>query len=448
MGPKSRWNTRLVFLGAAPSADPRLQDSHYLATFPWISVQWLKKLCNSSSVVDRTMWNPTGCAMSALPRMKRGWILRESYRRHRRWNGVSRRAACGLGVIALCGCVGFRTPIDDGATRDPATSRPGCSQGTIQFVRASPMAMFVIDRSGSMTMPIDGPIAGETRWEALTAALASVLSPVDESLAVGAMIFPAASSRDSSGCPVASKADLVPATGNVGALIELMTSSRPNGSTPTEVAIQTAAELLLRRRAAGLARALVLATDGAPNCNSSLDPHVCRCAAPAGTISCSKSWQCLDDMRTAKTIASYEQQGLPTYVLGIETQEDTQFTDVLNAMAMAGGRAFVGREKNYYVATSHADLVSAIKAILDQVGACVYLTTSAPDPTISMKLRIDGTELRPDQWIWSDQRNGEVLLLGDACQAATGHSVTAIAALTDCQDEYPILSSQTDADLQ
>lgn len=159
------------------------------------------------------------------------------------------RAVSGLLVSVLSGCVGLRTPIDDAGVGDVAVVPLGCFSGAVQLVQARPMAMFLIDRSGSMSTPIDSTISGETRWEALTGALASALAPVDESLAVGAVIFPSAPAPGSSGCPVAGKADLVPATGNVGALIKAMVATAPNGSTPTAAALAIAADTILSMHA-------------------------------------------------------------------------------------------------------------------------------------------------------------------------------------------------------
>lgn len=272
-----------------------------------------------------------------------------------------------------------------------------------------------------------------TRWNALASALSSALPPVDNAMAIGALLFPAAGSGTLN-CSVASKADLLPATGNVAALTRLMNASSPGGATPTAVAIDTAAKLVIGLRAATAARALILATDGAPNCNASLDARTCRCVnAPArGSNACANSTECLDDTRTVQNISKYSSQGLPTYVIGIQSEGDTQFSDVLNAMAIAGGRPQLGGTQSYYAASSEAALGTALTTIRDQVGACTYLTSSVPDPNGSIVISVDGVEVPTDQWQWGNRDNGEIILLGDACQNTAAEKNPALGAVVQC----------------
>jgi hypothetical protein len=333
-------------------------------------------------------------------------------------------------LVLLSGCVGFRTPLDDSPRTDGGIP---CTPGGFALTRAQPTVMFVLDRSASMATAMGTGRNGPTRWNALASALGAVLPAVDNTVAIGAIFFPAATSGTMN-CSVASKADLLPATGNVAALTRLMSASSPAGATPTAVALDAAAKLVFGLRTSATARALVLATDGAPNCNSSLNARTCRCAAStsSGTNACGRAQQCLDDTRTEQSISKYEAQGLPTYVIGIETEDDTQFSDVLNAMAIAGGRARAGAAQSYYAASSEAELNLALAAIRDQVGACTFLTTSVPDQSGSIVVSVDGLEIASDQWIWGNRANGEIILLGDACQTAAAEKEPALAAVVEC----------------
>jgi hypothetical protein len=334
-----------------------------------------------------------------------------------------------LSCVTLTGCVGFRTPLDDGSapTGDAGIS---CKPGSFGLSRAKPTVMLVLDRSTSMDSAMEFG-RNTTRWTALTTALASVLPPVDNAMAIGALVFPSGSSTDSV-CSVASSPSLLPATGNVTALTRLMANLSPSGRTPTATAIDAAAAAMLGLRTATTGKALVLATDGAPDCNADLNARTCRCVSSNGAGVCSDSEECLDDTRTEAAIAKVEKQGLPTYVVGIQSVGDNEFSDVLNAMAVAGGRPQTGAGEKYYAATSQTALNAALATIRDQAGACTYLTTSVPDEGGTIVLSLDGSQLTADEWQWSNRENGEIALLGDACSAATVSQSPDLSADIQC----------------
>ena len=331
-----------------------------------------------------------------------------------------------LTLALASGCIGGRTPLFD---EPDAGHKVTCTSGSVTLTRASPTVMFVLDRSASMSTAIAAR-GSQSRWQALGSALAAVLPQVTNAANVGALLFPSTASGNQS-CSVMTSADLSPGVGNVAALTALMSSTSPGGLTPTASAIDTAANIVLNIRAATAARALVLATDGAPDCNSALDATTCRCAS-GGVGRCGNAERCLDDTRTVKVISSYEARGLPTYVIGIQSVGDTSFSGVLNAMADAGGRPKTSGGLRYYAASSEADLNAALTAIRDLVGVCTYLTTSVPDPNGLIVLTVDGTALTADQWTWSNLNNGEVTLLGDACLAVAAEKAPVVVAEVEC----------------
>ena len=335
-------------------------------------------------------------------------------------------------LVLLGGCIGYRTPLDELPKIDAGVP---CLPGGFGLTHAQPTVMFVLDRSGSMNTAMGQATNSPTRWRALGAALGAVLPSVDNAMAMGALLFPAVGGGSSS-CTVAGNADVQPAVGNVATLVRLMNASAPGGSTPTANAIDTAAKLMLGLRTATAARAMVLATDGAPNCNQLLSSSTCRCTTgnTTGASACTSSLRCLDDTRTEQTIAKYQSQGLPTYVVGIQSEGDTQFVDVLNAMAIAGGRPRTGASESFYAANSEAELGTALGAIRDQVGACTYLTTSVPDPNGSIVLSLDGNDLPPEEWSWGDKANGEIVLVGDACQTAAAERNPTLTAVVECNE--------------
>lgn len=298
-----------------------------------------------------------------------------------------------------------------------------CKEGRFTLAHARPVVALVLDRSTSM----NASFGTTTRWGAVRSALTRTLPSVDQSMQLGAMLFPA--SGNSCGAPAFF--DIPPAQGTVTRIVALVNGANPQGSTPTALSLESAASGLLGRRTAGTARAMVLATDGAPDCNTQL-PMPCTCVS--GT-SCSVT-RCLDDVRTLERLRAAAAVAIPTFVIGIQDSTNTSLTAVLNRMAEAGGRPRAGAQK-YYSATSMPELEQAFTTIRDQVGGCLFLTDSVP--TIGdggFDVSVDGQPVAPSEdgaegWRWQDRRNGEVALLGAACSLALANP-TRVEAVVRC----------------
>ena len=130
--------------------------------------------------------------------------------------------------------------------------------------------------------------------------------------------------------------------------------------------------------------------------------------------------------------------GLPTYVIGIQAEGDSPFSDVLDAMASAGGRPKVGGDQQYYAARSQAELDAALAAIRDQVGHCTYLSSSVPDDDGAITVTLGDTAIPHDTtgaegWTWGSKSNGEIVLVGSACAAAATAGSPALTADVQCK---------------
>ncbi len=338
-------------------------------------------------------------------------------------------------VLAMLAC-GRTEPLRYQSDYDPTQTDSGvdagppdaghvaCIPGLVSLMPAIPKVMFVLDRSDSMS----SMFGNTTRWGALSGALDEVLPPVDQKMELGALIFP---SDSFAACSVASSPAIDPALGNATPLLNLIHLTRPAGHTPTAVALNVAGGSILSDRAATGARALVLATDGAPNCNASLDPRTCNC----GGVGCGVGADCLDDVRTIQSIRGLAQQNLPTYVIGIQDMPGV-LTDVLNQMALAGGRPKAGSQ-SYYAVTSQAELTDALTTIRNQVGACVFLTTSVPDALGSLTLTVNGTPVpydatSTDGWSWTNRDNGELEVFGPPCARLVSLGNAMVQATIQC----------------
>ena len=278
---------------------------------------------------------------------------------------------------------------------------------------------------------------GDSKWAVLKQALSSTLPPVDASMQIGALLFPTGFG-DGFGCGVPATPELTPALGQVTMLLGLLSATGPGGATPTAEAVKSASSMLLGMRAATSARALVLATDGGPDCNMALDPDTCVCASGTSD-NCNKNGKanmCLDDARTIEALEAARDAGAPTYVIGIQSEKNDVLVGVLDAMADAGGRPQSG-DVHYYSAKSESELESALAAIRDQVGVCSYLTASVPDDGGSITVTIDGAPVPFDEsaqegWSWADKPNGEVLFSGAACEKVIQNPSAIITAQVDC----------------
>lgn len=338
------------------------------------------------------------------------------------------RIAIALTLLLLVGC--GRTeplrafedggePLDDaGTARDAGPPVVvGCVTGHIALNKATPAVMFVLDRSGSMNTTL----GNNTRWQGLTYALMASLPSIASEMEIGGLFYPAPGSNRS--CSVENATTLPLAFDNVSSLLAQMLLITPGGQTPTADAVARAGTLISGVRAASSARALVLATDGAPNCNGSLDPNNCKCANNTGG-GCRGAQMCLDDARTVRQLSSLFETGLPTYVIGIQDADEPVFVATLNAMAKAGGRPRTGKTQAYYAATSEAEIETALVTIRDQVGSCVYLTTSVPDSKGAIEVTVNGALIPAsdggvDGWSWGNQANGEIVITGGPCETTS-----------------------------
>ncbi len=318
----------------------------------------------------------------------------------------------------------------------PATAHEGpaktCVEGTFTLDRARPKVLFVIDRSGSMAQGLDNSKKPPSRWVTLRDSLAAVLPGVESSVELGALFFPATSEFGQNiRCSVSPSVDLEPALFQAQALLAPFFTTSPGGFTPTYEALSVAHAYLQSTRAASSARTIVLATDGGPNCNTSLDPKTCICVAGKQTSAgCSGGLggggtdSCLDDTRTVNEVAALHDSGIPTYVIGLGDEVQNEYGSVLDAMAVAGGRPRSGPDgRKYYGASSPAELTSAVETIRDQVTRCTFLTPSVPDKPDGIQVRINGVDVDEDDsgqegWSFADKPNGEISIHGVACEQA------------------------------
>ena len=96
---------------------------------------------------------------------------------------------------------------------------------------------------------------------------------------------------------------IAPLNGNAAPITSAIGGVNPNGRTPTDPALHGALNYARSwaQRNPTHKVIVVLATDGGPNCNESLNPATCTCSVRGGCT----AQTCLDDVRTLAAIRAH-----------------------------------------------------------------------------------------------------------------------------------------------
>ncbi len=338
----------------------------------------------------------------------------------------------------------------------PPVDAPGfCGNDLLPITIEKPNLYFVIDRSGSMA----APVAGVTRYAAVRQAIDKTLLRVGHRVQYGAAVYPRLSSAPEQGCEPGQEVFPTtegdpPSYGLAGLRGPVLTRLRaklasiaPSGGTPTAA---TLAELTPLLGALPGRTFVVLATDGAPNCNpaASCDAAHCllnvegyvdssldctdprfNCCDPRNVLGGAQ--QCVDEPASVAAITALKTAGIPTYVIGLPGTE--LYAGVLDAMAEAGGTARQGDVK-YYPTSSQAELESALRAIGVSltVSCTVELKQPPPDPQ-QVNVYFDQRTVPSDPldgWSWVSDRTLE--LHGAACEELKSGDVGQVQVVAGC----------------
>lgn len=321
------------------------------------------------------------------------------------------------------------TPPPPDAPPDAGRDAPidACSESSFALTPIRPEIMFVVDRSTSMSWSLTGPSGpGPTRWSILVDALREQLPAYDARSDMGLTLYPA-EGTGAERCSAAVDPQVDPAAMQAEPILERVTASSPGGRTPTAAALESAERWFLTHPDISHVRAVVLATDGAPNCNDSLDPRRCPCTGGAGLpIGCmgGDAQLCLDDARTLAIIERLAAREVPTFVIGIDGDPDPALSDVLREMALAGGRPNpLDPGRAYYSVRNADDLSAAFDRIQASIVSCSLAVELPGRPERPVAVSLDGEVLpqdpsRTEGWEWSADREQTILLYGEACTRA------------------------------
>jgi hypothetical protein len=290
----------------------------------------------------------------------------------------------------------------------PGTSEPECGQDVFnQDDRLPPRILLVVDKSGSMD---EGAVGYPgSKWQGLKSALTQVVGTLDSEAELGLMLFPNGTS--SNGMCEAGRVFNPVGNGQGSNILGTLDATGPGGGTPTAPSLSQAKIALTAIGEEGGTRAIILATDGGPNCNQNLNSSICRCVNPNG---CSDSRNCLDDADTLAAVEDVNAGGFSTFVVGIPGSEN--FTDVLSGMAEAGGTA--NGSTGYYDASDADALASAVEAIASRLANCRFDLQGSALNVDDMAVSVGGIQVPRDtnrQNGWDMVDNDTLEVFGNYC---------------------------------
>ncbi len=334
------------------------------------------------------------------------------------------------------------------AAVDVRADRTMCSDTPVPLNRPGADVLFVIDRSGSMQTRREGG----TRWTTLASALTDAIARADSRLQFGAKFFPRPfgpgdTLNDETGCSVTRGIDVTPRPGSESVILGTFVATMPIGGTPTASALREVGDFLRSRSSRNRTAAVILATDGGPNCSTdiTIDPLTCVCTSqriddcvadpPRGRINC------LELDTTLDAIDSIRTAGAPVYVVGIEDELITPLRTALDRMAVAGGRPrMIPNQPQYYPARSSVELTAAFSDIQGAIQRCIYTTDAAISDPTSVVVRLDD-EVVPqvsgamsNGWRWRDLDSGVIELVGDWCLRLDG-AEPVVSAVVPCASD-------------
>jgi hypothetical protein len=376
-----------------------------------------------------------------------------------------------LAALGALACTSRAHPpalVDDPSGRDSGAGSGGSGGGCVNDAMAPPLpdaqglcgntflqarsdptnVYFVIDRSGSMQELVEGRV----KYDAVAAASVALVRRLGSQINVGAAVFPGAIVNPDDGCVTGHEVfstqpgDLVPTdscgvdgevTRGFSRSISVPSGEGLVGGTPTAA---TLAHLLPTLAALPGKTAVILATDGGPNCNPAAMCDESKCIpnierypqCTAGVNCCGPSLggptACLDDVATLASVAALAQRGIKTYVIGIPGS--APYAALLDDLARTGGTARpAGSGAAYYEVERLTELDNVLGAIGSTVILSCHLHLATPAKEKSLVNVYLDRELvlygAPDGWVWSNLRDG------GATDATTSDGGTSDAATSD-----------------
>lgn len=357
---------------------------------------------------------------------------------------------------------GGSPPVTTGVECEPypeVDSEASCGQETVNLQQRKPTLYFVLDTSGSMA---ENVASGNTsKLSAARTALRDVVSEIGHQILYGLATFPGPAQTDSRGCeageevfPItqgdAKECVNLPAKGAVyNRFSQKLGALKAQGGTPLSPTLDALSSTLLRQEGQ---IAVILVTDGAPNCNPEATCDGAECGLTgqfAGTLECTEEFNCCspdradiildppsfckDGPSSVEQVAALHEAGIDTYVIG--ALGDVDFDDVMNELAEAGGQPRDDQRK-YYGIKNVDELTSVVRAIGSKLAqSCTLELSDRPQFANTLNVYFDGVVVPSDEvdgWTL-DSTSDTVSLHGEACDTWQAGEVVKIEFVSGCE---------------
>lgn len=303
-----------------------------------------------------------------------------------------------------------------------------------------PNIYFVLDRSGSMSF--------DDKWSSVRSTVVALARGLGPRARFGAAMYPWTSDVCAPGKEVLKTrlGDAPTANGTDGpttVALAQVTNVAPSGGTPTSATLEA-----LRPGIAALPGKtfVILATDGAPNCNARTSCTIDACVPNIegdcpSNVNCCEPPQggvenCLDARATVNAASAYAAAGIPLYVVGMPGS--APYTAVLDEVAVAGGTALPGSSPKYYRVDDKSQILAALQKVAAKIVAtCTFDLTEPPGDPNAVNVYFDQKVVPKDPVNGWSIEGKRVTLLGTACERVMSGEVLGVRIIAGCPTVVP-----------
>lgn len=333
-----------------------------------------------------------------------------------------------------------------------------CGNEVVPVLLQRPNIYFVLDVSASMSLPMDS--GATTRLEVAKTSVANLLQDIGHRINYGVAVFPGGG-PDPSGEGACGRGEELFETQEgdpvqcvnlrrpgpvLSSLLRVMNPIVPAGGTPLAATLDS---LIAGVTALEGTSAVVLITDGAPNCG--LTPCAAdecmlsvegysymgqqcdadlNCCDPDVVEAPLAALNCVDRGASLSAVTELAEAGVKTYVVGIPGTEF--YVDLLDQLAEAGGTAQDGPRKYFAISDGRA-LQDALKAIGNDVAVTCDIALQSDDFSPQLTNVYFDSQLVPssdtDGWTYADQT---IHLHGSYCDDLLGGQVVNVQVVSGC----------------
>jgi hypothetical protein len=305
-----------------------------------------------------------------------------------------------------------------------------CGEAAFNITRTVPDMLIVLDRSNSMgsgTAPL---------WNTSRSALYEITAAMDAQIWFGLFVYPGplctGATDLAKDCSAPTDPTVPIGAGAASAIKTALTPMAVCGGTPTAQTLVAARQYLQTKLPANNhPKYILLATDGGPDCNHSLNLSTCTCT-PGG--SCVVPENCLDDVQTNKVLDDLCAAGIKTYVVGLGPVQLQ--VSVLQAMAQHGCTT------QPYTPADPAAIKKTFGDIAAGVATCSFEMDCSKIPDMNLvNFYFDG-KLVPrvinhgSGWDWvvscKGTNTGKVEFFGVDCAAIKASQIKTVSAKFGC----------------